>query len=292
MSIQQSTQPQVIDIRSTNTKVHVSGCQCTILSKEPTNGLLSGEECISFTIGDKTVKLGDIILAEDINIKLVLPFKIARISEFDTSKALRKVTLYSFKENPTSVFLIHSIGNIAKKITESPLYQGSFAYYPELEGEQYRYAVFFLLHYNKQIRNSDKFKELQEIIDNQLLDEEYVFTTPFNNDNYRVLTCFAKHYWQEEYNLILRGSYSKLPPVYLTHLKNQLPKNEYNFIAGIVTKSEILTKIWEEKLNMTLPNDIELYNKLDIEDIDGLYENQLISNEDYERVKNLAGYMV
>ena len=294
MSIQQSTQPQVIDIRNSKTKVHVNGFDCLVLTTDVTDTevLEDDSECTSVSIGDVKLTKGDIILGVDINIKMVLPFKINKIAKFDMSKDMKSFTFHSFAENPTKLFLAPIIGSIAFKIMDSPLYLGVFAYHPELNNKKYRYAVHFLLHYNKQIRDNDKFKDLKKMIEDQCYDYYFDFTTPFNNDNYIVLSIESKVYWKNDYDVLMRSQYSLVSPNYLAYLKTYLSKTDYVFISSIVSKSEILIKTWEEKLNMTIPKDAELFQAFDLENKDGLYESQLISKQEYERVKNLAGYMV
>lgn len=294
MSIAQPQQCQVIDIRNKDTKVHVNSFECIILTKERANTSAKDDNlfCESITIGSNELYVGDIILAEDINMKLVLPFKIAKISKFDLSKELKQITLHSFIENPSITFLAPTIGNIAFNIKKSPLFIGAYAYYEGLQLEEFRYSVHFLLHYNKRIRNDKQFKNLNDLIEKQSLKEDYRFDIPFDNSNYIVLTIKAKTYWQETYNIIMRSQYSKLNNAYKSYLSNYLDAKEYAFVESIINKSDILKTAWEEHLKMTLPKSAELYQAMNIETTDALTTDKLISLEDYERIKRLARYMV
>lgn len=145
---------------------------------------------------------------------------------------------------------------------------------------QHRNAVYLLF----KPENLDKFREF--------LDAEYERTTYILDDydyedGYVVVVYQLNPMWREDFMLVREGMYSRTSPEFqkdfpkvIKILKNGLHRDEISLQYRIFNKTFDLKEYWENKLDITFTDDMEVWNGFDIIketlDLDTVKQQQLV----------------
>lgn len=182
------------------------------------------------------------------------------------------------KKTITTIFIVPTL-----KINRDDLKENGYlnGYLSDVRKDvQYKDAVYLLFQPN----NLDRFREFlddesertQQLIDDYDYEEGFV-----------VLVYTLDKKWKKDFALVREGLYSKtskdfqdiFPKVFKV-IKNNLHRDERSLQHRIFTKCEELRQYWEDKLDITFTEDMEVWDGFTIEnetlDLDTIKQQELV----------------
>jgi hypothetical protein len=145
---------------------------------------------------------------------------------------------------------------------------------------QYKNAVYLLFKPD----NLDKFREFleKESERTKLLLDDYDY-----EDGFVVVVYTLENKWKKDFALIKEGLYSKtskefqdLFPKVIKIMKNNLHRDEISLQHRIFRKSEDLRQYWEDKIDISFTDDMEVWEGFQIEnetlDLDKIKQEELV----------------
>jgi hypothetical protein len=145
---------------------------------------------------------------------------------------------------------------------------------------QYKNAVYLLFKPD----NLDKFREFldKESERTKSLLDDYDY-----EDGYVVVVYTLENKWKKDFALIKEGLYSKtskefqdLFPKVIKIMKNNLHRDEISLQHRIFRKSEDLRQYWEDKIDISFTDDMEVWEGFQIEnetlDLDKIKQEELV----------------
>jgi hypothetical protein len=145
---------------------------------------------------------------------------------------------------------------------------------------QYKNAVYLLFKPD----NLDKFREFleKESERTKLLLDDYDY-----EDGFVVVVYTLESKWKKDFALIKEGLYSKtskefqdLFPKVIKIMKNNLHRDEISLQHRIFRKSEDLRQYWEDKIDISFTDDMEVWEGFQIEnetlDLDKIKQEELV----------------
>jgi hypothetical protein len=132
--------------------------------------------------------------------------------------------------------------------------------------------------------NLDKFREF---LDNEYERTTYMVDDYDYEDGYVVVVYQLNPMWKEDFMLVREGLYSrtseefqKVFPKVIKIMKNGLHRDEISLQYRIFNKTLDLKEYWENKLDISFTEDMEVWDGFDIAketlDLDNVKEKQLI----------------
>lgn len=184
----------------------------------------------------------------------------------------------SIKITITSIFMVPTL-----KIDRESLSQNGFinGYLSDSRRDvQHRNAVYLLF----KPENLDRFREF---LDNEYERTNYILDDYDYEDGYVVVVYQLNPRWREDFMLVREGMYSKTStdfqkdfPKVIKIMKNGLHKDEISLQYRIFNKTLDLKEYWENKLDITFTDDMEVWNGFDIAketlDLDNVKQKQLV----------------
>lgn len=184
----------------------------------------------------------------------------------------------SIKISISSIFMVPTLKIKRENLTDNGFIN---AYLSDSRRDvQHRNAVYLLFKPD----NLDKFREF--------LDAEYERTTYVLDDydyegGYVVIVYQLNPMWREDFMLVREGMYSKTSasfqkdfPKVIKIMKNGLHRDEISLQYRIFNKTLDLKEYWENKLDISFTEDMEVWDGFDIAketlDLDNVKEKQLI----------------
>ena len=184
----------------------------------------------------------------------------------------------SVKKTITSIFMVPTLKINREKLIENGYINGYLS--DSRRDVQHRNAVYLLFKPD----NLDKFREF--------LDEEYERTTYVLDDydyedGYVVVVYQLNPMWKEDFMLIREGLYSRTSPEFqkdfakvIKIFKNGLHRDEISLQYRIFKKTEDLKQYWEDRLDITFTDDMEVWDGFDSNketlNLDTVKQEQLI----------------
>jgi hypothetical protein len=179
------------------------------------------------------------------------------------------------KKTITSIFMVPTL-----KINRDDFTENNFlnAYLEDVRRDiQYENAVYLLF---KPV-NFDKFREF--------LDKEYERTKDIIDDydyeeGFVVLVYQLNKKWEKDFDIVKQGKYSETSKDFqniftkvIKVVNNGLRRDEISLQYRIFNKSEELRKYWEDKLDVSFTDDMELWRTF-------VYEDEVL---DLDKVKQI-----
>lgn len=182
------------------------------------------------------------------------------------------------KKTITSIFMVPTLKIKREKFADNNFIN---AYVKDVRKDvQYENAVYLLF----QPTNLDKFRNF--------LDDEYERTDALVDDydyedGFVVVVYKLNDKWKEDFVLIKEGKYSKTSkefqdgfPKVIKIIKNGLHRDEISLQFRIFNKTEDLLNYWEDRLDMTFTDNMEVWDGFDIEneilDLDKIKQQELV----------------
>ena len=184
----------------------------------------------------------------------------------------------SVKRTIATIFMVPTLKIKRESLTENGFINGYVS--DSRRDVQHRNAVYLLFKPD----NLDKFREF--------LDIEYERTTNVLDDydyedGYVVVVYQLSPMWKEDFMLVREGLYSRTSedfqktfPKVIKIIKNGLHKDEISLQYRIFKKTDDLKQYWEERLDITFTDDMEVWGGFDTIretlDLDTVKQEQLI----------------
>lgn len=184
----------------------------------------------------------------------------------------------SIRKTITSIFMVPTLGINREKLIENGYINGYVS--DSRKDVQHRNAVHLLFKPD----NLDKFREF--------LDDEYERTTYILDDydyegGYVVVVYQLNPIWKEDYMLVREGLYSRTSAEFqkvfskvIKIVKNGLHRDEISLQYRIFKKTEDLKQYWEDRLDISFTDDMEVWDGFDVTretlDLDNVKQEQLI----------------
>ena len=166
------------------------------------------------------------------------------------------------KKTITSIFMVPTLKIDKKDLTGNRFINGYI--YDERKDVQYKNAVYLLF----KPENLDKFREF--------LDKEHERTKDVLDDydyedGFVVVVYALNKKWSKDFGLIKEGLYSqtskefqKLFPRTIALQKGKVIKDEITLQHRVFNKAPDLRSYWEQKIDMSFTEDMEVWNGFDI----------------------------
>jgi hypothetical protein len=182
------------------------------------------------------------------------------------------------KKTITSIFIVPTLKINRDKLKENGYLNG---YMSDVRRDvQYKDAVHLLF----QPTNLDRFRVFldDETERTKQLIDDYDY-----EDGFVVVVYTLDKKWKKDFALVREGLYSKTSkefkddfPKVIKIMKNNLHRDEISLQYRIFNKSEELRQYWEDRLNITFTDDMEVWDGFDIEnevlDLDTIKQQELV----------------
>jgi hypothetical protein len=182
------------------------------------------------------------------------------------------------KKTITTIFIVPTLKINRDNLKENGYLNG---YLSDVRKDiQYKDAVYLLF----QPTNLDKFREF---LDGETERTKQLIDDYDYEDGFVVLVYTLDKKWKKDFALVREGLYSKTSkefqdifPKVLKVMKNNTHRDERSLQNRIFTKCEELRQYWEDKLDITFTDDMEVWDGFSIEnetlDLDTIKQQELV----------------
>jgi len=201
-------------------------------------------------ITDYYIKTGDIMIRLGDVIKVTLPNKVSTtytcnyISKEDL--LFPKIYLTEYKVNTSLLYILPTLGKDAEYFKPATFINTCLI----TKNVRYLYII---------ARKTDTMNYIAWI---NLLKSHSLFISSFKNKSFMYLKFQIPEKNIEDVKLLLQGKFSKISNLLKQQILQFFDYNmENSYIAQVLYKSPKLKKMMEQKLDVKIPKDIELYSK-------------------------------